>query len=181
MIILGECQNVVKSNTVSEHYMFWKADCQWGSLLWTKHNNTRDLRLIHSALHQCDLVLLLYTPRPQSINLNKAMVISFVMIGCCSWSCEPVWFIATLHPNSSVGEFDAHIPNKHVWREEVLQSVDTITRHAVEWVTHGALIWVQFVPDSTENCSVSTRTFCILVYLWINEQNDGNSSCKFQW
>jgi hypothetical protein len=37
MIILGECQTVVKSKTVSEHYIFWTAvivtDCQWGSLL----------------------------------------------------------------------------------------------------------------------------------------------------
>jgi hypothetical protein len=112
------------------------------------------------------------------INLNIAVVISSGAVDSWRSLSESVWLVTSLHPNCLVCELDAHIPNEHVGREEVLQSVDTVTRHAIEWITHGPLIRVQFITDPTENSSIITCPFRVLVYLWINDKNGESLSGK---
>lgn len=144
------------------------------SLKFQRHNQAHDILYIMGCDCECcprgSHSSVWQDPR---INLNKALVISSVVVACCSCSSsESVWLLTTLHPNRSVCELDGYIPNRHIGCEEVLQSVDTITRHAIKWITHRSLIRVQFIPYPTENSSISTCTLCILVYLWNNEKND---------
>jgi len=58
----------------------------------------------------------------------------------------------------AVGEFDNAILCSHVGGQELLECIHAITGHAVEWITHGAPVGIQFVLDSAVAVRVIAHT-----------------------
>lgn len=50
--------------------------------------------------------------------------------------------------------FDSYIDYSHVWSDELLQCVDTVTRQTVEGVAHRPLVWVLAITQTAETSGV---------------------------